>query len=72
MMYNAYGKFANNSPNMYAKQVILYSFERGEWDLSNELKLNELNQQLVSKFVQYVNLQFLILIINIITYGDSI
>ena len=37
--YNSYSKFVNNLTYMYARNMILHSFERGEWDLYNELKI---------------------------------
>jgi hypothetical protein len=37
--YNSYNKITNNSTYMYARQMILYLFERGGKDLSNKLKI---------------------------------
>ena len=37
--YNPYNKITNNSTCMYARQMILYLFERGGRGLSNELKI---------------------------------
>ena len=34
--YNSYNKITNNSTYMYARQMILYLFERGGIGLSND------------------------------------
>ena len=68
--YNFYNKIANNSTYMYARQMILYLFERGRKDLSNKQKLYEFNHWLTNNYVQRINLQFLSLIDNISTSSD--
>jgi hypothetical protein len=37
--YNSYSQIVNNSTYMLARQMVLYLSERGEQDLSNELKI---------------------------------
>ena len=49
--YNSYNKITNNPTYMYARQMILYSFERGGKDLSNELPIDELNYWLMNNYI---------------------
>ena len=39
MSFDGSNIIINFSIHMYAKRMILHSFERGEWDLSNKLKI---------------------------------
>jgi hypothetical protein len=34
--YNSYSKIVNNLTYMYARDMILHSFERGRWDLFSD------------------------------------